>query len=134
MESCKAYKWQTKHWALRTDLIDGELDRVGRCTGAEVVHAGLEALLPRVEVQRGQLAEVGVGHEHVERLALVDVGAAVGGHVDEVALLDLPDGLVQSLELLRDVQVTDAAVCGNLWSKRVSYILRYETSRRQADV
>ena len=71
-------------------------------------------LLPGVEVQRSELAEVGVGHEDVEGLALVDVGAAVGRHVDEVALLDLPHRLVQRLELLGDVEVGDAAVGGNL--------------------
>ena len=71
-------------------------------------------LLPGVEVQRGELAEVGVGHEDVEGLALVDVRAAVGRHVDEVALLDLPHRLVQRLELLGDVEVGDAAVGGNL--------------------
>ena len=65
-------------------------------------------------MQRGQLAEVGIGHEDVERLALVDVRAAVGSHVDQVALLDLPDRLVQRLELLGDVQVEHAAVCGDL--------------------
>lgn len=37
----------------------------------------LEALLPGVEVQRGQLAKVGVAHVHVEGLALINVGAAV---------------------------------------------------------
>lgn len=37
----------------------------------------LQALLPGVEVQRGELAKVGVAHVHVERLALVDVRTAV---------------------------------------------------------
>lgn len=69
------------------------------------MRTGLEALLPRVEVQRRELAEVGVAHVHIERLALVDVGAAVRRHVNQHALLDLPNSLVQLLQVLRDVQV-----------------------------
>ena len=61
--------------------------RAGRCARA---HSGLEAGLPCVEVQRGELREVRVGDEHIERLALVDVCAAVCGHVDQRALPDLP--------------------------------------------
>eukprot|EP00955_Chlamydomonas_euryale_P118133 366520-Chlamydomonas_euryale.AAC.9 len=78
-----------------------------------VVPPYLEALLPRVEVQRRELSKVGVGHEHVERLALVDVSAAVGRHVNEHALLDLPNRLVQRLEVVRDVEVLHAAVGGH---------------------
>jgi len=45
---------------------------------------------------------------------LVDVRAAVGRHVHQRALLDLPHRLVQPLELLGDVQVLHAAVGGHL--------------------
>ena len=60
--------------------------------------------LPCIEVQRGELAEVGVRHVHIERLRLVDERPAVGGHVHQGALLDLPHRLVQRLQALRDVQ------------------------------
>ena len=64
-------------------------------------------------MQRRQLTAVGVGHVHVERLRLVDEGAAVGGHVHEDALLDLPDRLVDLLEVVGDVQRLDGAVVGD---------------------
>ena len=65
-------------------------------------------------MQRGELAKVGVWHEHIEALALVDVRATVSGHVHQASLLDLPDGLVQGLQVVRDVQVLYTAVGGNL--------------------
>lgn len=49
-------------------LVDRELDSVRGGARAQVVHARLQALPPGVEVQAGQLAEVGVAHVHVERL------------------------------------------------------------------
>ena len=66
-----------------------------------------KAHLPGVEVQAGELAEVDVRHVDVERLALVDEGAPVGGHVHQHPLLDLPHRLVQRLQVVRDVQVLD---------------------------
>mmetsp|Transcript_72698 Transcript_72698/g.210469 ORF Transcript_72698/g.210469 Transcript_72698/m.210469 type:complete len:319 (+) Transcript_72698:277-1233(+) len=90
--------------------FDGELDRVDRRLRAEVVHAGLQAELPAVEVHGGQLRRGGVHHVDVQRLGLVDVGPPVGRHVEDRALLDLPDGLVQGLDLLGEVQVLHAAV------------------------
>eukprot|EP00983_Pelagomonas_calceolata_P106986 1159294-Pelagomonas_calceolata.AAC.3 len=77
---------------------------------AQVVHARLQPLLPGVEVQGGELAKVGVRHEHIEALALVDVGTTVRSHVHQGALLDLPHSLVQSLQVVWNVQVLDAAI------------------------
>lgn len=37
-------------------LVHSELDRVGPWLGPQVVHSGLQALLPRVKVHRRQLA------------------------------------------------------------------------------
>jgi len=82
--------------------------------GAQVVHARLEALLPGVEVQGSELAKVGVRHEHVEALALINVCTAVGSHVHQGALLDLPHRLVQALELIWNVQFLHAAVGSHL--------------------
>ena len=45
-------------------------------------------------------ADVGRFGEEVERLALVDVGAAVGGHVDERAHGDLPHGAIDELDIV----------------------------------
>mmetsp|Transcript_1161 Transcript_1161/g.4600 ORF Transcript_1161/g.4600 Transcript_1161/m.4600 type:complete len:635 (-) Transcript_1161:687-2591(-) len=93
--------------------VDGELHGVGGGARAQVVHARLEALLPGVEVQRGELTRVGIGHVHVERLRLVDERAAVGGHVHQHALLDLPHRLVNRLEVLGQVQALHGAVVGD---------------------
>jgi hypothetical protein len=56
----------------------------------------------------------------VERLGLVDKGTSVGGEVDNGLLADLPDGLVDRLELGRDAgnvlngtAVSDAATEGS---------------------
>lgn len=84
-------------------LVDGELDRVHRGLGAEVVHARLEPELPRVEVHGRELAVVGVGNVDVERLGLVDERATVGGHLEDHLLGDLPYGAVELLEVVWDV-------------------------------
>ncbi len=82
--------------------------------GAQVVHAGLQALLPSIEVQGSELAKVGIWHEHVEALALVNVSAAVSCHVNQRSLLDLPHCTVQGLEVLGNVQLLHAAVGSHL--------------------
>lgn len=63
---------------LERGLVNGELDGVRLGSGAEVVHAGLQALLPRVEVHRRQLAEGSLRHVDVHRLRLADVRSPVG--------------------------------------------------------
>ena len=50
----------------------------------------------------GQLAVVRLGDVDVERLALVDEGAAVGGHLEHRLLGDLPHRLIESLQVSRD--------------------------------
>mmetsp|Transcript_18028 Transcript_18028/g.43391 ORF Transcript_18028/g.43391 Transcript_18028/m.43391 type:complete len:321 (+) Transcript_18028:185-1147(+) len=80
--------------------VDGEFDGVGGALCAEVVHAGLEALPPSVEVHRGELPVGGVAHVDVQTLRLVYEGAPVCRHVDDGALGDLPHRLVQRLQLV----------------------------------
>ena len=53
-----------------------------------------------MEVRRGQLVEGWVGHVYVEALRLADEGGASTGQVDERFLGDLPDRLVEVLEVL----------------------------------
>ena len=55
--------------------VDREFDRISGRPGSQVVLAGLESLLPGVEVHRGHLGEVGLGHVDVEALRLANVGA-----------------------------------------------------------
>ena len=58
----------------------------------------------------GELAVVGLGDVHVERLALVDERTAVGRHLQDDLLRNLPDCLVESLEVGRKVQALDGPV------------------------
>mmetsp|Transcript_72697 Transcript_72697/g.210465 ORF Transcript_72697/g.210465 Transcript_72697/m.210465 type:complete len:386 (+) Transcript_72697:277-1434(+) len=90
--------------------FDGELDRVDRRLRAEVVHAGLQAELPAVEVHGGQLRRGGVHHVDVQGLRLVDVDAAICRHVDDHPLLDLPHSLVELLQVAWQINVLDAAI------------------------
>eukprot|EP00754_Rhynchopus_humris_P001505 Rhum_TRINITY_DN10876_c0_g1::Rhum_TRINITY_DN10876_c0_g1_i1::g.40448::m.40448 len=83
-------------------LVDGELDGVDGRAGAEVVLTGLQSLLPGVEVHGRELRLGGGAQEQVQRLRLVDVDGASGGHVDQVLLLDLPDGAVERLDVVGD--------------------------------
>ena len=41
-------------------LLHREFDGIGSGFGTEVIHARLQALLPRIKVHRSQLAEVGI--------------------------------------------------------------------------
>lgn len=49
-------------------FIKGKLDGIASSLGAQVVHACLQSFFPTVEVHRGELLEVGVFHEDIERL------------------------------------------------------------------
>ena len=62
--------------------IDSKLDRLCGGLGAKVVHAGLRAELPAVEVHGGELRGCRIHHVDVEGLRLVDVLAALGRHVE----------------------------------------------------
>jgi hypothetical protein len=83
-------------------VIQSKLNGVDGRSSSQVVHSRLETLLPSVEVHRGQLTHRRVGQVDVERLGLVDEGTSVGGEVDDGLLADLPDGLVDRLQLGRD--------------------------------
>ena len=71
----------------------------------------LDAQLPGAEVEHHQVPFVDVGgDEQVQRLRLVDVGRAVGGELDQPALVDLEAGLEHVLFFLgQEVEVLDAA-------------------------
>ncbi len=95
-------------------LVDGELDRGGGGHGAEVVHAGLEAELPAGEVHAGDLAHGRLLEVDVERLRLVDEGAAVRRHLHDGALGNLPDRFVECFDVAGDVgDVLDGAAVGD---------------------
>mmetsp|Transcript_30078 Transcript_30078/g.86588 ORF Transcript_30078/g.86588 Transcript_30078/m.86588 type:complete len:216 (-) Transcript_30078:1889-2536(-) len=103
------------------DLVhaDRELDGVHGRLRAQVVHPRLQAQLPAVEVHRRQLRGRGIDHVDVDRLRLVDVDAALGSHVQYRALLDLPNRLVQVLQVLGQVQMLHAAVVSDELSSEI---------------
>lgn len=59
-------------------------------------------LLPGVEVHAGQFAKVRLSNVYVEGLALVDKCPTVCCHVDQCTLGDLPNCLVQLLQVIRN--------------------------------
>ncbi len=74
---------------------------------------GLTHLFPAVEVHAGQFAVVRLSDVDVQGLALVDEGAAVGGHLQHGLLGDFPHGFVQLLQIvwnLIDVLLKQAKV------------------------
>src|SRR5262249_33436252 len=54
-----------------------------------------------MHVHARQLSDVRIFDEQIERLALVDEGAALGGHVDQRAHRQLPRGAIDRLEFVR---------------------------------
>ena len=83
--------------------FNGELNGLGCSLGAQVVHAGFKALFPAIEVHGSELAGGRRVDKKIQRLRLADIGTAVGGHVDDITLFDLPHGFVDILYLLRDL-------------------------------
>ncbi|KAH0357813.1 hypothetical protein KCU83_g235, partial [Aureobasidium melanogenum] len=95
-------------------LVDSELNWSGSSHGTKVVHAGLQAELPTSEVHAGNLTHSRSLHVNVERLRLVDEGTTVSGHLNNVTLAEFPNGLVQSLEVVRNVgNALDRTTVGN---------------------
>mmetsp|Transcript_85769 Transcript_85769/g.191778 ORF Transcript_85769/g.191778 Transcript_85769/m.191778 type:complete len:753 (-) Transcript_85769:7-2265(-) len=66
-----------------------------------------------MEVHGRELGSGGINHVDVQGLRLVDVSAAVRCHVKDDALLDLPDRLVELLDIRRQLQVLHAAIVRN---------------------
>ena len=95
-------------------LRNGKLDGLRGGLGAQVVHTRLQALLPGVEVHGRQFAHVGGFHKQVERLGLVNKQSAIRSHVDDVAHGNLPNRLVQFLDVGRNgIDVLDGTVAGH---------------------
>lgn len=73
------------------------------------------AYLPSMEVQGSEFAKVGVRHVNVEALRLVDESAPICCHVDQLALLYLPHRLVQSLQVLGNIQLLQLTASLSSW-------------------
>ena len=67
-------------------LLCSHLDSVDGGSGPQVVHAGLQALLPGVEVHGGEFGEIWVGDMNVKGHRLIDERTTVSGHVDHSPL------------------------------------------------
>lgn len=99
---------------LKSLLVDSELDGSSGSLGTEIVHASLETELPTGEVHGGDLAHRRILHVNVEGLRLIDEGTTVSSHLDDGTLRELPDGLVERLDVIRDVgNLLDGAVGSN---------------------
>ena len=91
-----------------TEAQHGTGKDTGTCIRVAVCHtappgSSRAAHLPPIEVQGCELPKVGIAHVHVERLALVNIGPAVGRHVHQHPLFNLPHCLVQRLQTVRNV-------------------------------
>ena len=96
---------------LQQAVIDRELQRLCGGPRPEIVHARLQALLPAVEVHARELAHCWCLEVDVEGLGLANVRATIRREVDNLLLRDLPDGLVDRLDLRGDVgNVLDRSV------------------------
>lgn len=96
-------------------LVNGELNGLSSGSGAQVIHAGLQALLPSVEMHAGQLTHGRSLQVHVKRLALANESTTVGSKIEDLLLTDLPNCLVNSLDVVgdgRDV-LNRAVVCND---------------------
>lgn len=61
-------------------------------------------LFPAIEVHAGELAIVGLSNVDVQGLALVDEGPSVCRHLQDGFLRDLPNSLVELLQVIRDLR------------------------------
>ena len=71
---------------LHSNDSNTNLDGIDGWSGPQVVHSGLQSLLPGVKVHGSEFGEIRVGDVNVERHRLIDVSAAVCGHVDHLLL------------------------------------------------
>lgn len=93
--------------------VDSKLDGVTRGARTEVVLPCLQTLLPGIEVHRGHLGEVGLRHVHIETLRLADVRSTSNGTVEENFLGDLPNSLIEELDICWDaLDLLDTTVEG----------------------
>lgn len=83
---------------------------------------GRTYLLPAVEVHAGQFAVVGLCNVDVQRLALVDEGAAVRRHLDDGLLGDFPHSFIQLLHIVRNsvnvLENTERNICYHLLQRK----------------
>src|SRR5690606_10512219 len=83
-------------------LFNCKLDGVGSCFCSQIIHSCLQAFFPCIEVHRSELAEIWFLNMDVQALALADISSPIGCHIQYCLLRDLPNSLVQVLDVLRD--------------------------------
>lgn len=114
---CQAHSIAACRWKLSCCVcpphlvhLNSEFDCVGRCLGAQVVHARLQTQLPTMEVHGGEFGNCGIDHMDVKRLGLVNVCTACSRHSEHNPLLDLPDRFIKILQVHGKVQVLHATI------------------------
>ena len=83
-------------------LIDCKLNGISLGTSTQVVHSSLEALLPSIKVHRGELGRSRLSNVDIETLALANIRRAIGRHVENGTLRNLPNSLVYVANVLWD--------------------------------
>ena len=86
--------------ALEVGSINGELNGLGGGSSPQVIHSGLQSLLPSVKVHAGQLS-VGRGLKvDIQALTLADEGTTISSEIENLLLTNLPDSLVDRLDIV----------------------------------
>jgi len=87
---------------LNQALVHRKLDSLGSRPCAQIVHPRLQTLLPPIKVHTRKLSQRRRLQMHVQALALADESPAVRSEVQDFLLADLPDGLVDRLDIIWD--------------------------------
>ena len=74
---------------------------------------GAQILFLVMEMHRSELGSGGIHHVGVQGLRLIDVGSTVCCQIQDQTQFHLPDGLVEILQILRQIDALNAAVVGD---------------------
>lgn len=86
--------------SLERALIDRELDSLRSRPRAEVIHSGLQSLLPAVEMHTRELTQGRGLQVDIQALALTYKRAAICSHVNDFLLADFPNSFVDRFDII----------------------------------
>ena len=94
--------------------VDSELDGVASWSRPEVVLSSLQSLAPSVEMHQRHLVKLRVFLVEVQTLRLADVRSSGNSKVHHFLLADLPHGLVDLFDVIRDFfDILNATIVGD---------------------
>lgn len=88
------------HWLIKPNILHKHHISLTKFRVAECISTNL----PGIEVKGSQLAKVGIRHVHIEGLWLIYESSTISSHIHQCALLQLPDRLVQGLQVIGNIQ------------------------------